>query len=242
MKKIFSSLFILLIFLSIGYSQSVSKGYLNVELTQKIQEELLILSGSEIEINGILYTNTSDVSINGSILNNGYNYIAVIPDGTSFIAYYTYPAQYSYDRNKRGFYYGSDRVVAFAYNYNNQMISRNILYVQNKRCEINIDIYDWNMDTDMYYYLDIPITDYHINYIQYIDVIIRIDGGGIVYPLERMVKTSFSIFEIYMPHGSIYQCKNSILYLLRVEKGVFDNTSYNALGYRGNACIEFLVE
>ncbi len=107
-----------------------------------------VAANSVCEINGLLYTNPSEVAITGATSNTTWYDILLTPSGTTFTASFIARGTGVWSDSKHGLYSGNNRVVACAYRNTSSTnwINKNILIVNNRTIVIKMEIGDWNMD------------------------------------------------------------------------------------------------
>ena len=106
-----------------------------------------IAANSQIEINGSIYTNPSEVAITGTTANTTWYDILLTPSGTTFTASFIARGTGVWSDSLQGLYSGNNRVVAIARRDTSSSIwiNKNILIINNRTVKIKMEIGDWDM-------------------------------------------------------------------------------------------------
>ncbi len=111
-----------------------------------------IAAGGTVEINGVIYRNSSEVAITGATANTTWYDILLTPAGATFTASFIARSTGVWSDSKQGLYDGDNRVVACVFRNSSDAdwIDKNILTVINRTIKIKLMIGDWNMDITVF--------------------------------------------------------------------------------------------
>lgn len=127
------------------------KGMNHIVLTEYTTTTVpAIAANSQVEINGAIYTNPSEVAITGSTSNSTWYDILLTPSGTTFTASFVARETGVWSDSKQGLYSGNNRVVACVLRDSiGNFINKNILIVVNRTAEIKAELPGWNMNVSV---------------------------------------------------------------------------------------------
>lgn len=215
---------------------TVEKGLNLVVLTEYTTSVVpAINANSVIEIDGVRYTNPSEVAITGATVNSTWYDILLTPSGTTFTASFIARGTGVWSDSKQGLYDGNNRVVAIVYrDGSGNFINKNILNVINRTIEIKMEIGDWDMDATT---IVTPLHGFSgASKIRGLDVIIRTDDSTTHY--------SFNSFGVVSPENfsqSIIFTSTGVQ-LTRDLDGFFDGIGFDSISFnRGWIIITYEV-
>lgn len=194
-----------------------------------------IAANSQVEINGSIYTNPSEVAISGSTSNDTWYDILLTPSGTTFTASFVARGTGVWSDSKQGLYSGNNRVVAIAKRDTSSSIwiNKNILIVNNRIVKIKSKIGDWNMSIDDTITIGNGISDF-LKVRSLTAIIIR-DDDNRIYNLASSETSGDA-------NGSIPYIDATIISLTRRIGSLFDGPNFDSTSFnRGWVIITYEV-
>lgn len=215
----------------------IIKKYMAIQLTEYTTTTVPQIAGSgACEINGVIYTNTSAITITGSTSNSTWYDILLTPSGSSYTASFIARGTGVWSDSKQGLYSGNNRVVACVYrDGSGNFIRKNTIVVIDRSVLLNFEIGDWNMQST---------TTLNIAHGLAIDdivgtgkVLIKYDTGTQIIPLTISLLTGSNL----SGDGDISFSSTNLI-LERRSTGIFDSANFNATSFnRGWAPIKYRV-
>ena len=197
-----------------------------------------IAANSVCEINGILYTNPSEVAITGTTANTTWYDILLTPSGSTFTASFIARGTGVWSDSKQGLYSGNNRVVAAAFRNtsDSDWINKNILIVNNRTIEIKMEIGIWDLDAT----ISISVTHGISNFLKIRGVAITIQNDALsnLYTMPTNIGSSGSNASSLFVSGF----NATTVTLDRVTSSFFDSTTFDSTSFnRGDLTIEYEV-
>ena len=211
-----------------------SKGLNQVALTNYTTTIVpAIAANSVVDINGAIYTNSSNVSITGSTSNSTWYDILLTPSGASFTASFIARGTGVWSDSKQGLYSGNNRVIGIVYrDGSGNFINKNILAINNRNVVIKIEIGDWDMVATVTVTVAHGVSSH--NNVKSANAFVRDDADNDSYSLERAISG--------VSQGSIDGVTNTLIALSRFATGFFDDTAFDDTPYnRGWLTITYEV-
>jgi hypothetical protein len=126
----------------------ILKGFLAIAIAQTGTAQPTIAAGGAVEINGVRYTNPSEVAITGATANATWYDILLTPSGTTFTASFVARGTGVWSDSKQGLYSGNNRVIGCTYRVTStNWINNNVIIINNRKIKIEIEIGTWNIDS-----------------------------------------------------------------------------------------------
>ncbi len=200
-----------------------------------------IAANSQVEINGNIYTNPLGVTISGATVNNTWYDILLAPSGTTFVASFVPRGTGIWSDSKQGLYTGNSRVVACAYRSTSSSIwiNKNILIVNNRKIEIEMEIGDWDMNVSVAGLSSVSVVHGLLDHLKVknVQAFIINDLSTSIIPINRDNGGAGDTIG-----GSIAATGSTTVQLKIVTTGAFDNNSYDLTPFnRGPLTIEYEV-
>ncbi len=195
-----------------------------------------IAAGGQVEIDGVIYTNSIEVAIGGVTANTTWFDILLTPSGTTFTASFVARGTGVWSDSKQGLYSGNNRVIGIAKRNTSDAdwINKNILIVINRSIIIEIRIGDWDMDatSDIAILTGIPSDEIRI-----LNCIIFNDPASSTHPLSAVDSAG-------VVQGGFVNLATSTtnVALKRTTGGTFDSVSFDSTSYnRGFITLNYKV-
>lgn len=209
------------------------KGMNHIILTNyKTTGKPAIVANSQIEINGAIYTNPTEVAITGVTPNDSWRDILLTPNGTSFLASFIAPGIAAWSDSRQGIYSGNDRVPAIVFiDGSGDFINKNVLIVNNRTVEIKMQIGSWSMVAESAIALDMYTLGSMLRSV-YITIIQ--DASLNITPL--------GLGEFAIAGNYAWEPGNPGIAIVRTSGGFYDSSGYNDLNInRGFITITYEV-
>ena len=194
-----------------------------------------IISGSQADIAGTLYTNGLNVVISGATSNSTWYDILITPSGTSFTASYIASGTGVWSDLYKGLYSGTNRVIGRVYrDGSGNFISKNVLIVNNRTVKVKMETGDWDMDTTTTLDVFHGLSDF--KKIRSVNVIIRNDADDFYYSFNNFLVQSSDLF------SQRIEIISDRISLARDTDGAFDGTNFDSPSFnRGWITIDYEV-
>ncbi len=198
-----------------------------------------IAAGGQVEIDGVIYTNSIEVAIGGATANTTWFDILLTPSGTTFTASFIARGTGAWSDSKQGLYDGNNRVIGIARRNTSDAdwINKNILVVINRTVKIKIEIGDWDMDADTNSGVAHGLGAAFKN-IRSVKIIIRDDADSSYYDIYFFKDT----VDPALISGGIRLIDTTDITIQRRSGGEFDDATFNSTSYnRGWVAVEYEV-
>jgi len=203
-----------------------------------------IVAGGTVEINGVIYRNSIEVSISGATVNTTWYDILLTPSGTTFTASFVARETGVWSDSKQGLYDSDNRVIACAYRNTSDAdwINKNILVVVNRTCKVKMEVGDWDMNATQSVTVIHGLENYFAN-MRSIKVIIRSDSGGTLH-MHDLYQFADAADPTLISGGvrDMLPTSSTGIVLRRRTGGAFDGTVFDETSYnRGWVTLEYEV-